>query len=50
MVWCNLTRIIHIAPLEIILLHFSMQDEVIIEHKNAKCHVFTLMINFLVIV
>jgi hypothetical protein len=30
-------------------VHFSMQEEDIIEHTNGKCHVFTLMINELTI-
>ena len=30
-------------------LHFSMQEEDIIEHTNGKCQVFTLIINVLTI-
>ena len=33
----------------VMYLHFSMQEEDIIEHTNGKCHVFTLMINELTI-
>ena len=36
--------------LEVIVLQFSMLDEDVIEHANAKCHVFTLMFNLLIIV
>lgn len=32
------------------VLHFSIQEENIIELANAKCHMFTLSINVLIIV
>jgi hypothetical protein len=32
------------------VLHFSIQEEGIIELANAKCHMFTLTINLLTIV
>lgn len=32
------------------VLHFSIQEENIIELANAKCHMFTLIINVLTIV
>jgi hypothetical protein len=30
-----------------IVLCFNMQKENVIEHTNAKCHVFTFMVNLL---
>jgi hypothetical protein len=35
--------------LEVIVLRLSMQGEDVIEHANAKCHVFTLTINLCII-
>ena len=35
--------------LGVMCLHFSMQEEDIIEHTNAKCHEITLMIKLLAI-
>ena len=32
-----------------IVLHFSMQVEGILEHTNAKCHMITLMIKLYII-
>ena len=33
-----------------IILYLSMEEEDIIKHTHAKCHVSTLMINLLIIV
>ena len=29
----------------VMCLHFSMQEEDILEHTNAKCHLCTLLVN-----
>ena len=39
-IYCNAL----IGMLEIIVLCFSMQEEIIIEHTNAKCHVWYILV------
>ena len=39
----------HKGVLEMTVLCFSVQEEDIIKHTNAECHVFTLMGNLLTI-
>ena len=39
-----------IGMLEMIVLRYNMQEEDIMEHINAMCHVFTLVVNLLTIV
>ena len=39
-----------VGVLEMIVLYFGMQVENNVEYTNAKCHVFTLMINSVIIV
>ena len=45
----NILIVWHVGVLGMIVLCFKMQEEDMIEKTNAKHHVFTLMINLLII-
>ena len=37
--------LLSILMVSVMCLHFIMQEEDILEHTNAKCHVCTLLVN-----